>query len=286
MLTLKNIEERFVAWGTANPDIRLALVVGSQARTDHPADAWSDLDIILFAHHLERYRDQLDWITALAPVWVSLFSYTVAGEPERLVLYDGGLQVDYVFNDAAAIPGIVQVLQSGQIPDTVYRGVRVLFDKDNAIPPLPAPGKPPLPPLPTPQQFTQTWENFWFSAVHAAKQLRRGDLPYYKGAENGLRQLLLPFLEWRTLAHPGKDADTWHKGRFIREWLAPHLYDSLSLTYTPLETAASWQGLLRLVELFSSVAHETAAAIPMEYPQQLEAELRGYIQSLYQDAGV
>lgn len=284
MISLKLIEERFVAWASANPDIRVALVVGSQARVDHPADAWSDLDIILFAHNLERYRDQTDWFTAFAPVWVSLFSRTVAGEPERLVLYEGGWQVDFVFNDAAAIPGIVQVLQSGQIPDTVYRGVRVLFDKDGAIPPLPPPGKPPLPPLPTPQQFTQAWDNFWFSVIHSAKQLRRGDLPYYKGAEHNLRQLLLPFMEWRTLAHPGKDSDTWHKGRFIKEWLAPHLYQALSLTYTPLEVSASWQGLLRLVELFSGAAQETAAAIGMSYPHTLEAELRSYLQEIYEDA--
>jgi hypothetical protein len=39
---------RFTTWALENPDFRAVIVVGSQARTDHPADALSDLDLILF----------------------------------------------------------------------------------------------------------------------------------------------------------------------------------------------------------------------------------------------
>jgi hypothetical protein len=182
MTTLHDIEARFTAWARDEEPLRAAIVVGSQARTDHPADPWSDLDIILFANDVETYLHSTAWFESFAPVWVKIHSRTVAGEPEHLVLYAGGLQVDFVLNEAAILDGFSKMAASGQIPDTVHRGVRVLLDKDHRIPPLPEPGLPPARQPPTQAEFTLAWERFWFTAVHAAKQLRRGDLVFYKGA--------------------------------------------------------------------------------------------------------
>ena len=282
MRSLQEIEQRFIAWGQKEENLRAAVVVGSQARLDHPADAWSDLDILLFARSASLYQDSTAWVEALAPVWVSIPSRTVAGEAERLVLFAGGLQVDFVFNDASVLAGLAQMAASGQLPEAVLRGVRVLFDKDQVIPPLPDPGKPSAQPPPNPETFTRAWESFWFSAVHAAKQLRRGDLAFYKGAEQGMRHLLLPFLEWCTRAERGWDTDTWHNGRFIREWLDAASYKELAETYTPLESEACWRGLLRLVALFQRSARETAAAVGLVYPAEKDASLAQFVQHLYE----
>ena len=43
----ENLEKNFVSWAQAKEDIRAAFMVGSRARSDHPADEWSDMDIIL-----------------------------------------------------------------------------------------------------------------------------------------------------------------------------------------------------------------------------------------------
>jgi len=281
MLSLQEIEQHFTAWANNEQDLRAAVVVGSQARRDHPADEWSDLDIILFARQVSQYQDSSAWIEALAPVWVSIPGRTVAGEAERLVLFASGLQVDFVFNDVAVLQGVAQLAASGQLPETVHRGVRVLFDKDHAIPALPEPGKPPAQPAPSPEAFRQAWERFWFGAVHAAKQLRRNDLAFYKGAEQGLRHLLLPFLEWRTRAALGWETDTWHNGRFMSEWLEARIYSRLAETYTPLEPEACWQGLLGLVSLGQSTARETAEALGFPYPLEIEGQMAQYIQQLF-----
>ena len=37
--------QRFQAWAEQRADIRAALLVGSRARAERPADAWSDIDI-------------------------------------------------------------------------------------------------------------------------------------------------------------------------------------------------------------------------------------------------
>ena len=45
----RTFERDFASWAGATDDIRAAFIVGSRSRDDHPADEWSDLDIILYA---------------------------------------------------------------------------------------------------------------------------------------------------------------------------------------------------------------------------------------------
>ncbi len=44
------------------PDIRAAIVIGSRARVERPADEWSDLDIIVFTTAPEYYLSKVDWL--------------------------------------------------------------------------------------------------------------------------------------------------------------------------------------------------------------------------------
>lgn len=48
--------ENLVSWAQAQDDIRAAILIGSRARSDHPADEWSDLDVLLgvFQHAKTR----------------------------------------------------------------------------------------------------------------------------------------------------------------------------------------------------------------------------------------
>jgi hypothetical protein len=104
------------------------------------------------------------------------------------------VQVDFVFNPVGVLNALPHILAAGQIPDIVYRGVRVLLDKDGRIPPLPEPG--PLPPAPPPsaEEFQQTLESFWFNAVYCAKQLHRGELLLFQNASSGLTNPAAPLL--------------------------------------------------------------------------------------------
>ena len=47
--------ERFVQWAQTDDNIRAAIVIGSRARVDHPADEWSDLDILILANDPAPY---------------------------------------------------------------------------------------------------------------------------------------------------------------------------------------------------------------------------------------
>src|SRR5262245_36751765 len=86
----------FVAWAQTQPDIRAAIVLGSRARTDRPADEWSDLDLLVVTSDPGRLLAQADWLEQLGtPRLTFLESTAVGGMTERRVLFEGGLDVDF-----------------------------------------------------------------------------------------------------------------------------------------------------------------------------------------------
>jgi aminoglycoside 6-adenylyltransferase len=56
----ERLVERFVKWAETCSDIRTAVIVGSRARVDHPADEWADLDIMVITADPERYISTSD----------------------------------------------------------------------------------------------------------------------------------------------------------------------------------------------------------------------------------
>jgi len=286
MTTLKHIETTFTAWAQANDDIRAAFVVGSQARTDHPADEWADLDIILFARNVEHYQNATDWIAAFAPVWIALAGRTVAGDPERLVLFEGGMQVDFVFHSSDVLAHVPQMLASGNIPDTILRGARVLLDKDGALTQMPSPARPRAPQPPDAATFREALDNLWFSAVYCAKQLRRGELWMFQNGSGGMQWRLLQMAEWHARAVHGEAYDTWHGGKFIAEWADADVYADLRRTFAHLDKLDGWQALQVRLVLFHRLAREVATRWGLEYPAALEAWIAACIEGLRQEITV
>ena len=77
----KQLESNLVTWMQAQPDIRAAIVIGSRAREDHPADEWSDLDIILFTTNPTGYASHQDWLEQIDEVWLAVLNRTGRGDP-------------------------------------------------------------------------------------------------------------------------------------------------------------------------------------------------------------
>jgi len=280
--SIEELEARFIRWAETEEQIRAALVVGSRARDDHPADPWADLDILLFVDPVERYRDSIEWIRTLSPVWASTAGRTVTGDPERLVIFEGGLQVDFVFSTLATLHQARRMVEADALPDILRRGARVLVDKDQLIPPLPAPGKPPPRTPPTEAEFQRALEGFWFSAVYCAKQLRRGELWTFQNASGGMQGPLLRMVEWHAHIVHGWDHDTWHGGKFLSEWADPEVYADLRETFAHLNTADGWRAMQARLALFHRLAREVATRLGYAYPNELEGHIAGYVDTLRQ----
>src|SRR5262245_45264655 len=123
--------DRFVAWAQAQPDIRAAIVLGSRARTDRPADEWSDLDLLIVTADPRRLISQTDWLEQLGTPWLTFLEPTaVGGATERRALFEGGLDVDF---SPFPVEVVRQLAAEGMPPEVagvLRRGMRFVLDKD------------------------------------------------------------------------------------------------------------------------------------------------------------
>jgi aminoglycoside 6-adenylyltransferase len=259
----------FVLWALRREDIRLAFVLGSRARTDHPADEWSDLDIAMVTQDIRPYIDQADWITSIGKPWLTFIEATGDGKSyERRVLFEGGLDVDFAMMPLAMLK---TMLENGVDPgtaDVFRRGVRVLLDKDNLLPysgKYASTWKPPEPP--SEAEFLQVVNDFWYHAVWSAKHVRRGELWWGKsGCDDKLKYLLQQMLEWHARANHGPDYDTWLRGRFLEEWADPRVLQQLPNAFAHYDEADIWRALAVTMDLFRWMSIETANLLGYSYP--------------------
>ena len=285
-ITPAEIQSNFVAWAQTQPDVRAAFVVGSQARRDHPADRWSDVDIILFVKDVERWMQDTAWLKNLGPLVLSVAGRTVAGEPERLALFAGCQQADFVFHNAADLPAMAAMAADCTLawPDTILRGAYPLLDKEGLFPPFPeACGPAPAVP-PSAEEFRQTLEGFWFSAVYCAKQLRRGELWLFQNASGGMLWQLLRMVEWQSRVECGWDYDTWHAGKFIAEWAAPEVYAELEGACSHLDAADGWSALNKRLDLFQRLARQVARGLGYTYPVNVELQIQSGIRAIQSES--
>ncbi len=127
-LTYEQLEQNCIAWSQAQPDIRAALVVGSRVRINHPADEWSDLDLVLFTTTPAIYAVPATGLREIGEIWASVLNRTGRGDPEWRVMLAGGLKADFVFTLAAGAT-LSQMVEASPYAGVYERGVRVLFDK-------------------------------------------------------------------------------------------------------------------------------------------------------------
>ena len=275
MVTYEILIERITNWAELNSDVRVAMIIGSQARKDHPADKWSDLDVLVFAHNPDQLVHDSTWATVLAPTWLTFIEqHGEGGSWERRTLYEGGLDVDIAINPAEWLDHSSQDIPP-DFADMIRRGVRVLVDKDGRLAqilskPLP---ESTLFKKPDEFEFNNAVSDFWFHTLWCAKHLRRGEYWWAKsGVDMYLKSQLQRMLEWH--AHAWLDAriDTWLRGRFLEEWADPRAvaeFPGLFAHYDPHDIA---RALLKTMDLYAWLEKETSMA--WGYPIPLSGEIK------------
>lgn len=107
------ILSRMVAWAAGRDDVRAVVVVGSHARSDHPADAWSDLDVIVMARRPGRHLERSDWIPEIEPPWLAICEPTLVGGQRIFhITFEGGIKADVVFVSSVAFSWAARALHA------------------------------------------------------------------------------------------------------------------------------------------------------------------------------
>jgi len=171
--------EKFVVWARNEDNIRAAAVIGSRARKDdHPADVWSDLDLLVLAKDPRPLWESSDWLREVGTPWITFVEPTPGdGGFERRVLFEGGLDVDFAPIDVADLLRMADQPFPPVMADVLLRGVRVILDKDgfeNMIQAVKI--APPAVSPPEESEFLNRMNDFWYHTAWTAKHLRRGEL--------------------------------------------------------------------------------------------------------------
>lgn len=302
---MKQLEERFVAWANTRPDIRAAIVVGSRARVERPADEWSDLDIVFFTNNPQYYLSNTDWLESISNPLVTFVQNTpVGGQRERRVLFDSGLNVDFtIVSNAEArllvcllrlrkrFPQLLELLPKeksrkmmqkiADFAGIIRRGMRVLVDKDGVTVHLPLINDgsfSPVLPKPSESEFLAVLNEFWYFAVLMTKKLRRGELWTASRINNcAMKDLLLQMLEWHARAINNWDYDTWHAGSFIEHWADPRAVNSLSNVFAHYNREDMRNSLWATMDTFRWLAVETAADLNFPYPTVTDERVKSLL---------
>lgn len=276
--------ERLVKWAENRPDIRVLMIVGSRARMDHPADKWSDLDVIVVATDPRRYLSTTEWLENLGKPLLTFLEPTVGGQMERRVLFEGMLDVDFSIIPREVILRLLQGEIPPQILEIFKRGVHVLLDKDGITSQLYrrfSSVELPPPHPPTEREFLEVVYDFLYHAVWTLKKILRGELWTAKFCLDSYmkRKCMLRMIEWHAHVKRGWAYDTWFDGRFLEEWADSDVIKELRKTFSYYDEADIKRGLLATMNLFRKISMEIAEKLNYSYPIELDKKITEWIRS-------
>lgn len=268
-----NLIRAIVDWGTAQPDLLAGVLIGSRARSEMPADALSDLDLILFTSDIQRFTDDADWLETFGTVLLKDLGSLGFDAWEWIVVYTNGLKVDFALAPVAERTATLQALiDAFPHQGVLARGVKPLFDKLSPGSELHAPPAP-VKPAPTPEALEHMLTLAWLDGLKAAKSLRRGDLWQAKMRVDGsLKAHLLTLLEWEA-----EGANTWYGGRFLETWGDADSLAALPSIFAAYTLEDVRRALLATLDLISVVGRKIAARLGSEYPADTERQMRAWI---------
>lgn len=256
---------RFSEWAADRPDIHAMLIVGSRARTERPADRWSDLDLVFTTTDPRTYLDESGWLGTFGQVLLTFVEPTpIPGVSERRVLFEDGLDVDLV---PVLIDGLPALLSPAG--DVITRGVRVLVDKDGELgrrlvegPTEHEHAHPEL----TAHEFESLVADVLYHFLWTARKLRRGELWTARGCLEGyLRWHLLRLVEWHARLVRGT-TDVWFEGRFLDQWADRDVLEGIAAASSRYDAADVRRALYAMADLFRQLATETGRARDFAYP--------------------
>ena len=175
--TYIQLEQHFAEWAQTQSAIRAVIVVGSRARSDHLADQWSDVDLVVFTSDAPLYLRDPAWLNTFGTVIIAVSNSFGQHDREWIALYADGTKLDVAFLsiDPAATPTLQHMLDVFPYPVVLQRGVRILVDRTGLSTTLRLPKIDALS-LPDQAKFTALTNRMGLDAIKTAKFIRRHDL--------------------------------------------------------------------------------------------------------------
>jgi aminoglycoside 6-adenylyltransferase len=270
---LDQLLDNFTAWLKDVDDCRALILFGSTARDE--GDQYSDHDIQVVATDRED-EQYINWMRDYTPFWVLVREPNVKS-PLWIVMYRGGHKVHL---SVISVDDLQAAIDSDEIDTDYRRGYKILIDKDNHAVQLPKP-QPLQHTPPTQDEFTKCIQNLFYGLCLMAKYLRRDDLYTLQMNSGIFLRFLLPLIEWHSRGN-NPNLDTWHRGEHMREWVEPHIWQGLHDTAARFDAGDGWRALFAMADFIETLTQEAAKRYGYTYPQATFAEVKAYLNKVYE----
>lgn len=257
-------------------DVRAVVMTGSRANPKATRDRFQDYDITYLVEDVTPYQGNRqipayfgDFMIVQTPDDMG-DSRPIETSYAYLMQFKDGNRIDLTFRSIEDVAPIVADSLS-----------LVLLDKDGRFH-LPPPSlRSYLPSKPTAKQFADCCNEFWWVNPYAAKGLYRDQIPYAKGILDGpIRSQLLQMLTWHIGVNTNFQVSVGLFGKYLKLYLPDDLWQLWERTYSDAQSDNIWESLLVSGELFRRTARVTAQTFDFSYPEQEDAAVSSFIQSI------
>ncbi len=267
---------------TARGDERIRAVIlnGSRANPNAPRDIFQDYDIIYVVTDVGPFAQNREWIKRFGDMMV--------------------LQMPEENSHPASFVYLMQFMDGNRIDLTLFPLAHLdelppdslsvlLLDKDGAVAPFPPPDESGyLPHPPTPKEYFDCCNEFWWVSPYVGKGLWREELPYAKYMlDEVVRAELMKMLTWYIGSQTGFRINPGKEGKYFRKYLPPELWERLLNTYADAGYDHTWEALFAMGDLFRTAALAVAAHFGFDYPRDDDRRVSAHlahIRSLPRDA--
>ena len=279
----------FLKWASARHEVRAAVVIGSQARAQRAADAFSDLDLVIVTADPHYFLEEDGWLKTIGTPIVSFRELrATGGEFERRVLFEPDRDVDFIPVSTAEWAAWMSGQVSPQVLQIFALGHRVIFDRAGDVPARLCAlchGVSAGEALPDESAFQGLCGDYLYHGLWTAKKLRRGELFTAKACLDGhMKRALLTLIEWHVRLNQPQEARVCSRGRFLEQWAPPWVQDRLRASFAAYDSADLKRALGASMEFFQQLGVEVARDRGYAYPSGAHARIRRLIDERLGDA--
>jgi aminoglycoside 6-adenylyltransferase len=267
--------DEIIQWAEHEKHVRAVILTGSRATNKH--DELSDYDLALLCTDIDSLTYNDAWLSKIGRVWVCVHEKICIQEKEfpcRLVIFEKGIKVDFSFYPVKVLKDITNVLFQSDY--------KVLLDKEAMIISMPFLCKEvSVVVKPTLEQFLTIINEFWFEAYHVAVYLKRGDLWSAQFRLNGIHhQFLLKMIEWDELSKTDWKGFLPELGKKMQSWVSKDTWNALHQSFAKFDEKDTWNALENTASLFRTLAHQAAAQLDYNYPNEVDKHISKFINEL------
>ena len=266
-----------IQWGHEEEPVKAIILVGSRARS-HESDRFADYDLSIFCDDHTRYTGSEAWLSRFGKVWICVkekVAYKQNSFPSRLVIFEGGTKIDFVFFPVSLCQKITHTL-----PLEYTEGYKILLDKEGLAKNWPVPQTEAKAIKPSEEEFSRIVQEFWFEVYHVAVSLKRGDLWTTKLRSWSAQNFFLQMIKWHSEAKNNWTHTVPSAGKRMDQWVESGIWNELHGVFGQFSPEDSWKSLFNMMKLFDRLVRETGVHLGFESHQQLASAMNKFVSSL------